>query len=163
MRRRLLLAFACLVAPAHACLDTEFLAGVRCTRDDDCGRSMSCDGGVCGGCSDDARGPDGRCDCPGNRVLECGSVPVENACVPVCASAIELCAVAMRRDDGDHDPLEACSDAAAGEPCFRVELDAGACEAGEAEVIVESAPPSTAVLLVNCPPPSSEDGRFDCL
>lgn len=147
---------------AAACLNTEFLEGARCTRDDDCGRSLSCEGGVCGGCPEDARGPDGRCACPGNRVLECGPVTGDDPCVAVCASAIDLCGVAVRREDGTYEDLVACDDASAGEACFRVQLEAAACSPGEAAVVLEPAPPQPPDLLVNCPPPQSEDGRFDC-
>lgn len=154
--------FGVLAGLALACIDTDFLEGVRCTRDDDCGRSLRCEGGVCGGCPDDARGPDGRCECPGNRLLECVAVTEDDPCVGVCASALDLCAVAVRRSDGHHEEIEPCTDLEPSEACFRIALDTGVCEAGEAEVRLEPAPASPPVLLVNCPPPQREDGRFDC-
>lgn len=155
-------AFAGLGGLGLACMNTEFLEGIRCTRDDDCGRSFACEGGVCGGCSEDARGPDGRCECPGNRILECGVVEGDDPCVAVCTSALELCGVAVRGPDGHHEEITPCSDPSPTATCFRIELDAGACEPGEAEIRIEPAPPIPPVLLVNCPPPQSDDGRFDC-
>lgn len=141
------------------CIDSGFLRGAECSDDRQCGRSLSCEHRVCGGCPPQVPLVDGRCGCPGERVLDCRPLTAPY-CMPVCRSASELCQVAEVRNGGSTE-LPACIDAAADERCFDVVLDAPECPEGQAGIRLQHAG-SAVDLVVNCPPPESDESRFVC-
>lgn len=158
MRARVLaIALSSLVG---GCIDGEFLRGTECSDDRDCGRSLSCQHGVCGGCPAQVPLVDGRCPCPGERVLDCRYLDVAPHCMPVCRSADELCKVAEVIDDASMQEIPSCVDDPAGR-CFELAFDDPECRPGEAKIFLQTEDPP-ARLVVNCPPPESDESRFDC-
>lgn len=78
--------------------------------------------------------------------------------MPVCPSASELCEVAEVSNDGSLLEVPSCADTPA-ERCFEVVFDE--CPNGEAWIRLP--PEASAVeLVVNCPPPESDESNFDC-
>jgi len=144
------------------CVDSEFLRGAECTNDRDCGRSLTCEQRVCGGCPPEIPLDDGRCTCPGDRVLDCRLfVAADPPCMPVCRSADELCKVAEVRNDGSTEELRRCDDTPPGERCFDVLFGpSNDCPNGQARIELPEGP--AVDLVVNCPPPESDESHFDC-
>lgn len=143
------------------CTDSEVLRGAECREDRDCGRSLSCRHGVCGGCPSEVPLVDGRCACPGERVLDCRPLDDALPCMPVCRSADELCRVVALIDGAPMQELPSCRD----DPtvrCFELAYDdESECGPDEAEIRLQPEDPP-ARLVVNCPPPESDESRFDC-
>jgi hypothetical protein len=142
------------------CVDSEFLRGAPCSNDRDCGRSLSCEHGVCGGCPPEVPLVGGRCACPGERVLDCRHLD-DPYCMPVCRSASELCAV-VDVSDGSMQEVPWCDDELAGQAdrCFEITFEDPDC-LGEARFLLEPGG-SPAQLVANCPPPDSDESRFIC-
>jgi hypothetical protein len=141
------------------CIDSEFLRGAKCSDDRECGRSLSCEHGVCGGCPPEVPLVGDRCPCPGDRVLDCR--PLEAPyCMPVCRTASELCEVVEVRNDDSTVAFASCTDPSA-DRCFEVLFDAPGCPDGEARIRLQPEE-DAAELIVNCPPPDSDESRFDC-
>lgn len=142
------------------CIDSEFLRGAECSNDRDCGRSLPCEHRVCGGCPPEVPLVDGRCPCPGERVLDCRHLDVSPHCMPVCPFAPELCKVAEVIDGESMQEIPACT-AGPADRCFVIEPDGLGCREGEARIRLqpEGAPVE---LVVNCPPPESDESHFDC-
>lgn len=145
------------------CTDSEFLRGTRCGSDRDCGRSLSCEHRVCGGCPPQIPLDGARCACPGDRVLDCRLL-VDPHCMPVCRSADDLCKVVEVTSDGTTREVPECSAPDDSDrPCFWVRFDGVPPECNEGEAWIELDPPNPAAeLVVNCPPPESEESDFDC-
>lgn len=147
---------------AFGCVQSNFLEGVSCKNDDECGRGLECSAGFCGGCPDDALLDDGRCGCPGDRILECQRIDPVDPCLAICNTEAELCQVAVLRDDV-YEVLAQCEEASDGEQCFRVLVDPSACSsADDARVVLEPPDPVPTALIVNCPPPAMPEGTFEC-
>lgn len=147
-----------------ACLNSRFLEGVRCGDDRDCGRSLRCEDGICGGCPDEGRLDDGTCACAGDRIWECHRV-VSPFCVPVCRAEQERCEVMAVDTDGVASDVRSCDDPESDTDwCFTLEFSGTDCGDGEAAVMLTSLDqtdmPET--LVVNCPPPRSDETRFSC-
>ena len=143
------------------CTDTEFLRGARCDDEHDCGRSLACEHRVCGGCPPQVPLDGAACACPGDRVLDCRSL-VELHCMPVCRSASELCKVAEVMSNGSIQQVPSCVEDLPG-PCFWVRFDDIPPDCAEGDAWIELDPPNPAAeLVVNCPPPESEESPFDC-
>lgn len=142
------------------CIDSEFLRGARCNDDRDCGRSLTCEHRVCGGCPPEVPLVEGACSCPGERVLDCRHLARPPHCMPVCRSASDLCEVAELRSDGSMHDVPSCP-APMAPRCFDVVLGSSECSDDEAWIRLQ--PPDPMVeLVVNCPPPESDESRFEC-
>lgn len=152
---------AALLVLVASCVEGNFLEGVRCSDDRDCGRNLACSAGFCGGCPENARLDDGTCGCAGDRILECGGLDPAGPCVSICESERDVCQVVIVLAD-QRQELPACIDAEDGQRCFSVELDAATCNAGQERIVLEPAEPVPSAMVVNCPPPASEDSPFEC-
>lgn len=161
MHRSLCFALVLLWVGASSCVQSNFLEGVRCKNDAECGRDLRCFAGFCGGCPDDALLEDGRCGCPGDRIFECLTIDPVDACVAICKSESQHCGVAVVRD-GIHEALPHCDQADPGQTCFRVLTNPDDCSTGESRIVLEPSSPPPSALIVNCPPPATPDGAFDC-
>jgi hypothetical protein len=150
------LCVACLLG----CVDSRFLRGVSCSDDRDCGRSLTCENGVCGGCPDGLLAANGTCLCPGDRILECREL-VSPFCMSICATATEECEAVILHDDGTTERLPPCEADPTVTPCFTVETESVTCIESELEIAVIPTSASPPALIVNCPP-AADDSRFTC-
>ena len=144
---------------AASCVETDFLQGTRCSSDDDCGRSLRCEARVCGGCPATAILDDGTCGCPGDRVLACQPLVAADVCLPVCESRREECSLA-EVVDGAAVEIPACRDVDEGERCFDL-LPDDTCGADQRRLVLVPEATDAGVLIVNCPPPTSETEDAD--
>jgi len=62
---------ALLLGSVTGCFEGQFLAGRPCDADSDCGPSLSCEAGVCGGYTCPVELVDGECPCPGPSTHAC--------------------------------------------------------------------------------------------
>ena len=119
----------------------------------------------------------GVCLCPGERIFNCQRLDPPS-CVSACSSLVELCQVMKVRLDDEVEPEELrwCEDEDEDEDegeseseseergtgsCFEITPQFGDCSATEAFVEVPGLEDGYS-LVVNCPPPASDDSAFDC-
>jgi hypothetical protein len=140
------------------CIDREFLRGAPCGDDRDCDRSLPCEQRVCGGCPPEVPVVEGHCACPGDRVLDCRLLDAPH-CMPVCRSAKDLCEV-VEVSNGSIQVVPSCTDTSA-ERCFEVVFDTSECPDGVASIRLRPEE-SDVEIVVNCPPPESDESHFDC-
>jgi hypothetical protein len=144
-----------------ACVDADYVEGVRCKTSTQCGRSLECEQGFCGGCPESGLLDDGTCGCPGDRIFDCRTFTSAPYCMEVCAARRSRCAVALLLADGELRTLDACDmlDEGSSDPCYRVVGDSSACMAAT-EIQITAGDLEVAGIVANCPPP--DDERFDC-
>jgi hypothetical protein len=151
--------FAFVVA---ACVDVDFVEGVRCKESSQCGRELACEQGFCGGCPDEGKLDDGKCGCPGDRIFDCRVLTATPYCVPMCATRRERCAVALVLADSELRTLDACAmlDEGSSDPCFEIVPGSDVCSDGTDEIRITAPDLAVEAIVANCPPP--DDDLLEC-
>ncbi|HWB78991.1 MAG TPA: hypothetical protein VG755_28715 [Nannocystaceae bacterium] len=146
-----------------ACVDVDFVEGVRCKSSEECGRALECEQGFCGGCSELGVLDNGKCGCPGDRIFDCrvlASAP--QYCVEMCPTRRDRCAVALVLAQDELRTIFDCDELDEGstDPCFEVVPGSSACTNGMDEIRVTAPDLTITAIVANCPPP--DDDRLDC-
>lgn len=143
-----------------ACVDVDFVEGVRCKSSEECGRALECEQGFCGGCSEEGVLDNGKCGCPGDRIFDCRVLDSSPYCMDVCDTRRQRCAVALVLEGDELRPLEPCSTLPddTSEPCFDVLSTSDVCP--NEELRVTTGDLVVTAIVANCPP--ADDEVVDC-